>query len=87
MKEKIMEIINTNPMVKQIYENSEGCFRNAVVPSIEICDDNIILESVIVLLAAQAEIYDVLLYNIATFGNEELIKKCNEDIRKFTSGE
>ena len=84
MKNKILEIINTNPTVKEIYEN-EGCFKNIVVPQIKESDDEKTLELIMVMLAYQCELYDSLINNIGIFGNKELIKKCSEDINKLSS--
>ena len=87
MKNKIIEIIENNPVIKQIYENNEGCFKNVIVSRIKESDDDKVLEDVMEMLALQCELYDTLLNNIAKFGSKELIKKCNEDINNIFASE
>lgn len=77
IKEKIIELIKTNTAFSK---DKEGSFANVVVPAIENAADNEILITVINMLYSQCEIYDILLDNISKFGNQELIKKCKEDI-------
>lgn len=85
LKDKITDIIKNDPVVKQIYENNGGCFKNVVVPSIMNAEDNEVLETVIMMLATQSKFYDALIDNISQFGNKELIKKCNDDINSITN--
>lgn len=77
---KIMEIIENDPVVKQIYENNGGCFKNVIVPRLMECNEDNELETTIMMLAMQTAIYDTLLDNIAQYGSKDLIKKCNTDI-------
>ena len=81
IKEKIEEIIKVEPIVKGIYENDSGSFKNVIVPVIENSDDNAILYDLITMLALQCSLYDTVLDNIAKFGNKELIEKCREDLK------
>lgn len=87
IREYITKMIETNPIVKDIYENSGGCFKHIVLPRIMASDDDHIIEELIIMLATQSAVYDVMLNNIAQFGNQELIKKCSEDINKIYSSE
>ena len=81
-KEKIMEIIETVPEVKKVYEDKEGCFRNLVVPALtDDINESDVFELMLVMLASQCRSYDILLNNIAVLGSKELIEKCRDDIR------
>lgn len=84
--EKIKEIIENEPTVKEIYNDENGNFRNVVAPAIMNADDSDILSTTIIMLATQCKAYDILLENISQLGNEELIKKCKNDITKFYMG-
>lgn len=84
IKEKIEEIIKTEPIVKEIYDEN-GSFKNVIMPVIENSDDNTLLYDLITMLALQCSLYDTVLDNIAKFGNEELIKKCREDLNNIVS--
>ena len=83
IKEQIIDFIEKDSVLKGIYENNESCFKNIVFPRIKESDDDKVLETVIYMLAMQCEIYDVLLNNIAQFGNKELIIKSNNDINNI----
>ena len=83
IKEQIIDFIEKDSVLKDIYENNESCFKNIVFPRIKESDDDKVLETVIYMLAMQCEIYDVLLNNIAQFGNKELIIKSNNDINNI----
>jgi hypothetical protein len=89
VKEKIEKIIKEDPMVKEIYENNEGCFKNIVIDSIiKNCDnDDKAFEFMIFMLATLSNLYDVLLDDISTLGDDKLIKKCNEDINSIILSE
>lgn len=81
IKEQIKVIIENDPTTKEIYENDGGCFKNIVMEDIiNENDDQLILIRMVTRLAMLSEIYDRLLDNMAQFGNEELIQKCQSDI-------
>ena len=81
IKEQIKVIIENEPTVKEIYENNDGCFKNIVMEGItNEDDDQLILIRMVIRLAMLSEMYDRLLDNMAQFGNEELIQKCQSDI-------
>ena len=83
IKKQILNFIENDEITKSIYENNEGCFKNIVVPTIKKVEKDMVLETVIGMLAIQTAIYDSLLNNIAQFGNKELINKCNSDINNI----
>ena len=87
MKNMIMNIIENDPIIKQIYENDNSCFKNILVPRLIECDSDNILEVMLCMIASQSALYDALINNIAQFGDKELIKKCNDSIQKILSSE
>ena len=83
-KIKIMEIIEKDPIAKEIYENNSDCFENVVLHEIEKYDnEDKAFEHIIFMLLSLSALYDKLLNNIAQYGNKELIEKCASDINSI----
>lgn len=80
MTDKIMTIIMNDPVTEEIFQETGGCFRNIVCNTLMECNNDNVLETSISMLAIQCKLYDIVLNNIAQFGNEELIKKCRNGI-------
>jgi len=88
IKDKINTLIENDPIVKEIYDKNDGCFRNVVMPCImNTNNDNETLVITINSLASLSKICDALLNNVAQFGTKELIDKCNYDIQSILSEE
>lgn len=88
MKEKIMQIIESDPETKQIYDTNGDCFKNVILPIIETYDDEEeAFKHIVFTLVSLAAAYDSLINNIAQSNDPELIIKCNNDINAIYSCE
>lgn len=87
MEEKIMEIIESDSLMKQIYEDNEGCFRNIIASTLIKCNEDDVLKIAINMLAVQCKLYDILLNNIAVLGSKELIEKSHNDMNNIFNNE
>ena len=87
IKDKILDMVETDSVIKEIYEDENGFFRNMVVPALinDDSDESIKLDLLIVMLATQCKCYDMFLNNIAILGSKELNEKCRDDIKNIAS--
>ena len=85
MTDKIMTIIMSEDVTKDIFNDKDGCFGNIAVNTLMECNNDNVLETSIHMLAMQCKLYDTLINNIAKYGSKELIEKCNNDINSVLS--
>ena len=83
MKEQVLEFIENN--APEIYKDKEGSFVNVIIPAIKNLNEDTIFEDIICMLAAQCKAYDILLDDIAKYGNCALATQCRNDLKKFYS--
>ena len=82
IKDRIIDYIKSN---EAISEDKDGSFFNTIIPAIEKCNEDSIIENIIDILIVQSALYDTLLNNISVFGDKILIKRCIDDITELLS--
>lgn len=89
MLNKIIDLIENDQIFKTAYEDKESCFHMVIDPVLQDIDanDDKILSTLILIISSQCKIYDMLLNNIAKYGNAPLIDICNKDIKTVFSTE